>query len=101
MGLTKHDLVQKRIHNNRWRKHQLRSEFLNHPTPVMERVSRVEDKTRVKRYLYKSYKKEFALEKSKPPKPKISKKERLTLKSLQGGDNILILSADKGNATVS
>ena len=41
-----------------------------------------------------------ALEKSKPPKPNISKTERQALKSLQDDDSIIILPADKGNATV-
>ena len=41
-----------------------------------------------------------ALEKSKPPKPNISKRERQALKSLQDDDSIIILPADKGNATV-
>ena len=35
-----------------------------------------------------------ALEKSKPPKPKISKLERLAIKSLQDDNNIIILPAD-------
>ena len=41
-----------------------------------------------------------ALEKSKPPKPNISKTERQALKSLQDDNSIIILPADKGNATV-
>ena len=41
-----------------------------------------------------------ALEKSKPPKPNISNTERLAIKSLQDHDNIIILLADKGNATL-
>ena len=41
-----------------------------------------------------------ALEKSKPPKPNISETERQVLKSLQDDNNIIILPADKGNATV-
>ena len=41
-----------------------------------------------------------ALEKSKPPKPNISKTERQALKSLQDDDSIIILPADKGSATV-
>ena len=41
-----------------------------------------------------------ALEKSKPPKPNISKVERRAIKSLQEDDNIIILPTDKGNATV-
>ena len=41
-----------------------------------------------------------ALEKSKPPKPNISKTERHALKSLQDNNSIIILLADKGNATV-
>ena len=41
-----------------------------------------------------------ALEKSKPPKPNISKTDRQALKSLQDDNNIIILPADKGNATV-
>ena len=41
-----------------------------------------------------------ALEKSKPPKPSISKTERLALKSLQEDNNTIILPAGKGNATV-
>ena len=41
-----------------------------------------------------------ALEKSKPPKPNISKSERLTIKSLLVDNNITILPADKGNVTV-
>ena len=38
--------------------------------------------------------------KSKPPKPNISKTKRQALKSLQDDDSIIILPADKGNATV-
>ena len=41
-----------------------------------------------------------ALEKSKPPKPNISKTERQALKSLQDGNYIIILPADKGNTTL-
>ena len=41
-----------------------------------------------------------ALDKSKPPKPNISKTERQALKSLQDDNSIIILPADKGNATV-
>ena len=41
-----------------------------------------------------------ALKKSKPPKPNISKAERQAIKSLQDDNNIIILPADKGNATV-
>ena len=41
-----------------------------------------------------------ALEKSKPPKPNISKTEIQVLKSLQNDDSIIILPADKGNVTV-
>ena len=41
-----------------------------------------------------------ALEKSKPLKPNISKLERQGLKSLQDDNSIIILPADKGNATV-
>ena len=41
-----------------------------------------------------------ALEKSEPPKPNISKTERQALKSLQDDNNIIILPADKCNATV-
>ena len=40
-----------------------------------------------------------ALEKSKPHKPNISKSERLAIISIHD-DNIIILTADKGNATV-
>ena len=40
------------------------------------------------------------LEKSKPPKPNISKTERQALKLLQDYNSIIILPADKGNATV-
>ena len=39
-------------------------------------------------------------EKSKPPKPNISKAERLAIKLLQYNDNIIILPADKSNATM-
>ena len=42
-----------------------------------------------------------ALEKSKPPKPNISKTKRQALKSLQYDNSIIILPADKGNATVA
>ena len=41
-----------------------------------------------------------ALEKSKPPKPNISKTERQALKSLQDDDSIIILPADKDKATM-
>ena len=41
-----------------------------------------------------------ALDKSKHPKPNISTAERLAIKSLQNDDNIIILPADKCNATV-
>ena len=41
-----------------------------------------------------------SLQKSKPPKPNISKTERQSLKSLQDDNSIIILPADKGNATV-
>ena len=41
-----------------------------------------------------------AFEKSKPPKPKISKAERQAIKLLQDDNSIIILPADKGNATV-
>ena len=41
-----------------------------------------------------------ALEKSKPPKSNISKTERQAHKSLQDDNSIIILPADKGNATV-
>ena len=41
-----------------------------------------------------------ALEKSKPPKPNISKTERQALKSLQDGNSIIILPADKDNSNV-
>ena len=41
-----------------------------------------------------------ALEKSKPPNSNISKTERQALKSLQDDNSIIILPADKGNATV-
>ena len=40
------------------------------------------------------------LEKSKPPKPNITKEESLAIKSLQRDKNIIILSADKGIAIV-
>ena len=40
------------------------------------------------------------LRKSKPQKPNISKTERQAIKSLQDDNNIIILPADKGNATV-
>ena len=39
--------------------------------------------------------------KSKPPKPNISKTERQAIKSLQDNCRIIILPADKGNATVA
>ena len=42
-----------------------------------------------------------ALEQSKPPKPNISKTKRKALKSLQDDNSIIILPADKGNATVA
>ena len=41
-----------------------------------------------------------ALKKSKPPKPNISKEERLAIKSLQSDENIIVPPADKCNATV-
>ena len=41
-----------------------------------------------------------ALEKSKPPKPNISKTERQALKSPQDDNSIIILPADKGDATM-
>ena len=41
-----------------------------------------------------------ALEKSKSPKPNISKTERQALKLLQDDNSIIILPTDKGNATV-
>ena len=41
-----------------------------------------------------------ALEKSKSPKPNISKTERQALKSLEADKSIIILPADKGNAVV-
>ena len=41
-----------------------------------------------------------ALKKLKPPKPNISKEERLALKSLQSDENIIILPAYKGSTTV-
>ena len=41
-----------------------------------------------------------AIEKLKPSKPNISKAERQAIKSLQGDNSIIILPADKGNATV-
>ena len=41
-----------------------------------------------------------ALEKSKLPKPNILKMERQAIKSLQDNNSIIILAADKGNATV-
>ena len=41
-----------------------------------------------------------ALEKSESPKPNISKAERQAIKSQQNHNNIIILQADKGNATV-
>ena len=41
-----------------------------------------------------------ALEKSKPPKPNISKTERQALKLLQDDNSIIIFPADKGNTTV-
>ena len=40
------------------------------------------------------------LEKSKPPNPNITKEERLAIKSLQCDESIIILLANKGNATV-
>ena len=42
----------------------------------------------------------WALEKSKPPKPNISKTERQAIKSLQDDNSIIILTADKGNAAM-
>ena len=39
-------------------------------------------------------------EKSKPPKPHISKTERQALKLLQDENSLIILPADKGNATL-
>ena len=41
-----------------------------------------------------------ALEKAKPPKPNVTKEERTAIKNLKKDDNIIILPADKGNATV-
>ncbi|XP_025993485.1 uncharacterized protein LOC113004435 [Solenopsis invicta] len=40
------------------------------------------------------------LRKAKPPSQNISRKERLALRNLKQNNNILILPADKGNATV-
>ena len=45
-------------------------------------------------------KSETNLQKSEAPKLNISKEERLALKSLQSDENIIILLADKGDATV-
>ena len=41
-----------------------------------------------------------ALEKSKPPKPNISKTKRQAIKSLRDDNSIVILPTDKGNATM-
>lgn len=40
------------------------------------------------------------LKKAKPPPPNLDKDERTALKTLRMSDNITILPADKGNATV-
>ncbi|XP_011859649.1 PREDICTED: uncharacterized protein LOC105557106, partial [Vollenhovia emeryi] len=40
------------------------------------------------------------LRKAKPPTQNINREERLALRSLRQNDDILILPADKGNATV-
>ena len=184
------ELIRDRIHNNRWKKHQLRLEISSKLTPFLERISMTDDRTRIQKYLDKSYEQEFhmvkarqitklkkkkttntkiqshyspveaivniskrqlttpeklvlnkglnfattikripyldliasiedaifkipkaradeirwkvrqALEKPKPPKPNISKTERKAFKSLQDDNRIIILPADKGNATV-
>ena len=178
------ELIRDRIHNNRWKKHQLWLEILSKLTPFLEKISIIDDKTRIQQYLDKSYEQEFhmvkarqitklekikttnmkiqshyspveaivniskrqlkisakqrsqlhhyhqansllrsnsedaalkipkaradelrwkvkqALEKSKPPKPNFSKMEKQALKMLQYDNSIIILPADKGNATM-
>ena len=182
------ELIRDRIHNNHWEKHQLRLEIPSKLTPFLERISMIDDRTRIQQYQDKSYEHEFhmvkacqitklekmkttdmkiqshysrveaivniskrqltapeksvlnkginfattikripyldliapiedaalkipkakadelrwkvRLEKSKPPKPNILKTERQALKSLQDDNSLIILSADKDNATV-
>ena len=181
------ELIRDRIHNNRWKKHQLWLEISSELSTFLEKISMVDDRIRIQQYQDKSYEQEFhvvkalqitklekmktinmkiqshyspveaivniskrqlttpeklvlnkglnfattikripylasiedtalkipkaradelkwrvrqALEKSKPPKPNISKTERQALKSQEDDNSIIIFPADNGDATV-
>ena len=49
------ELVWDRIHNNRWKKNQLRLEISSKLTLFLGRISMIDDRTRIQQYLDKSY----------------------------------------------
>ena len=74
------ELIRDRIHNNRWKKHHLRLEISNKLPPFLERISMIDDRTRIQQYLDKSYEQVYhkvkarqitKLEKMKTPNMKI------------------------------
>ena len=59
------ELVWDRIHNNRWKKHQLRLEISSKLTSFLGRISMIDDRTRIQQYLDKSYEQEFHMVKAR------------------------------------
>ena len=57
--ILEHELVRDRIHNNRRKKHQRRSEISSNLTLFMGRISVIDHRTRIQQYLDKSYEQEF------------------------------------------
>ena len=53
------ELIRDRIHNDRWKKHQARLEISGKLTSFLEKISMMDDRTRIQQYLDKSYKQEF------------------------------------------
>ena len=66
-------LIRDRIHKNRWKKHKLRSEISSKLIPFLEKISMVDDRTRIQKYQDKSYEHEFHLVKVR----QITKLERM------------------------
>ena len=59
------ELVRDRIHNKRWKKHQLRFEISNKLNLFPRRISMIDDRTRIQQYLDKSFEQEFHMVKAR------------------------------------
>ena len=54
-GRLEQEVVWDWIHNNHWKKYQLWLEILSKLTPFLEKISMIDDRTRIQQYLDKSY----------------------------------------------